>query len=250
MNDPRRYLLPIVAGLLLTTAVSVAVLERGEPAQAATESPILQVAPTTTAPPATTPPTTEAPTTTAPEATTTTALPAPARTTGGAVNPPRNSYAPEPIQEIGRIEIPKIGLNWKVMHGITLRNIDHGPSHWPGTPLPGEQSNTVFAGHRTTHGAPFRRIHELVPGDEIFFSIAGVRSRYLVTGQEIVRPDRLDIVNPTPTPIATLFACHPPGSAKFRIVVRAALAQAEAPAPLEPVEADPRPAPAEPPADA
>ena len=116
------------------------------------------------------------------------------------------------------------------MHGITLRNIDHGPSHWPGTPLPGEMGNTVFAGHRVTHSHPFRRIHELVPGDEIFFTVAGVRSRYVVTGHEIVLPNRLDIVNPTPTPTVTLFACHPPGSARQRYVVRGALAPVE-PAP-------------------
>lgn len=230
MSDPRRFLLWLVTGLLLFAGLTAIVLEETAPVPvAAAESPILQVAPTTTAPPTTVPPTT------VPE-TTTTQLPAPAKSSGGAVAPPRNAYAPEPIQEIGRIEIPKIGLNHKVMHGISLRNIDHGPSHWPGTPLPGENGNTVFAGHRTTHSKPFRRIHELVPGDEIFFTVAGVRSRYTVTGHEIVTPDRVDIVNPTPTPTATLFACHPPGSARYRYVIRAALTPLEEPAP-EPTEA-------------
>jgi sortase A len=170
----------------------------------------------------------------------------PAKVAGGAVAPPRNSYAPEPIQEIGTIEIPKIGLVHKVMHGVTLRNIDHGPSHWPGTPMPGEAGNTVFAGHRVTHSHPFRRINELVPGDEIFFTVAGVRSRYVVTGHEVVSPSRVDIVYPTPTPTVTLFACHPPGSARQRYVVRGALASLDgspAAAP-EPAAAEPDPAPA------
>jgi sortase A len=240
MTDPRRFLLWLVTGLLLFAGLTAVVLEETAPVPvAAAESPILQVAPTTTAPPTTVP-------STVPE-TTTTQLAAPAKSSGGAVAPPRNAYAPEPIQEIGRIEIPKIGLNHKVMHGISLRNIDHGPSHWPGTPLPGENGNTVFAGHRTTHSKPFRRIHELVPGDEIFFTVAGVRSRYTVTGHEIVTPDRVDIVNPTPTPTATLFACHPPGSARYRYVIRAALAPLEETAPA-PAEAPPaegsEPAPA------
>lgn len=227
MSDPRRFLLWLVTGLLLFAGLTVIAVEETAPVPvAAAESPILQVAPTTTAAPTTT-----EPPTTVPESTTT--LPAPAKTSGGAVAPPRNAYAPEPIQEIGRIEIPKIGLNHKVMHGISLRNIDHGPSHWPGTPLPGENGNTVFAGHRTTHSKPFRRIHELVPGDEIFFTVAGVRSRYTVTGHEIVTPDRVDIVDPTPTPTATLFACHPPGSARYRYVIRAALAPLEETAPAE-----------------
>jgi sortase A len=137
---------------------------------------------------------------------------------------PREAYAPEPIVEIGRIEIPKIGLDHKIMHGISMRNIDEGPSHWPGTALPGENGNSVFAGHRVTHSHPFRNIHELVEGDEVFFTIGGVRSRYVVTSHEVVAPNRLDIIDPTPTPTATLFACHPPGSAKQRYVVRLALA--------------------------
>jgi sortase A len=237
MSDPRRFLLWLVTGLLLFAGLTAFVLEETAPVPvAAAESPILQVAPTTTAPPTTVPPTTVA-------ETTTTQLPAPAKSSGGAVAPPRNAYAPEPIQEIGRIEIPKIGLDHKVMHGISLRNIDQGPSHWPGTPLPGENGNTVFAGHRTTHSKPFRRIHELVPGDEIFFTVAGVRSRYTVTGHEIVTPDRVDIVNPTPTPTATLFACHPPGSARYRYVIRAALAPVDGAPTAEPTADTPPPAP-------
>ena len=237
MSDSRRLLLLFLTVVLLGTGLTVVALERSEPVVvAAADSPILQVAPTTT-----TAPTTTAPTTTAPPETTTTAPPSePARLAGGAVAPPRNAYAPEPIREIGRIEIPKIGLNHKMMQGISLRNIDHGPSHWPGTPLPGEQGNTVIAGHRVTHSHPFRRIHELVPGDEIIFTVDGVRSRYLVTGHEIVAPTRVDIVNPTAEPIATLFACHPPGSARQRYVVRGALAAAQA----EPAPAADAPPPA------
>ena len=218
MSDTHRVLLAVVTGLLLVSGLAVVVAERDEE-PAAAETPLLQVAPTTTTtlPPTTVPPETTVAPPPPPEVT------KPAPLAGGAVVPPKNSYAPEPIQEIGIIEIPKIGLRHKVMHGITLRNIDHGPSHWPGTPLPGEPGNVVFMGHRVTHSHPFRRIHELVPGDEIRFEIAGVKSTYVVTGHEIVTPNRLDIVNPTPNPIVTIFACHPPGSARQRYVVRGAL---------------------------
>ncbi|MEP4649998.1 MAG: sortase, partial [Ilumatobacter sp.] len=44
-------------------------------------------------------------------------------------------------------------------------------------------------------------------------------SEYTVTGTEIVNPDALWIVDPTDTATATLFACHPPGSTRQRIVV-------------------------------
>ena len=126
----------------------------------------------------------------------------------------------EPIVEIGTIEIPKIGLVHTIMHGITMRNIDRGPSHWPGTAFPGENGNTVFAGHRVTKTKPFRNIDQLVPGDRVFFTVQGLRSEYSVTGTEIVSPRAVHIVDQTPTPTATIFACHPPGSAKQRIVVR------------------------------
>lgn len=146
-----------------------------------------------------------------------------APTTAQPVDVPDDPYALEPIQQIGTIEIPKIGLSATVYHGITLRNIDKGPSHWPGTAMPGENGNTVFAGHRVTHTHPFRRINELAPHDQVIFTVGGVRSVYEVTGSEVVTPKAVWIANQTATPTGTLFACHPPGSAKYRYVVHLAL---------------------------
>ncbi len=167
-------------------------------------------------------PTTTTTTTTLPPTTTTTVAPAPQRQARPA-RVPVNPYANEPLVKIGAIHIPKIGLAHEVYRGISLRTIDHGPSHWPGTANPGQVGNAVFAGHRVTHSRPFRNIDQLAPGDEVIFDIEGVRSTYVVTGSEVVTPKALHIVNPTPTPTATLFACHPPGSAKFRYVVYLAL---------------------------
>ncbi len=144
------------------------------------------------------------------------------------VDVPSDPYAPEPLVEIGTIEIPKLGLNHRIFHGITLRSIDHGPSHWPGSALPGQRGNAVFAGHRVTHSRPFRNLDQLVPGDHVFFTIRGVRSMYVMTSHEIVTPQGMHVVEPTPSPTATLFACHPPGSARFRYVVRLALAASPA----------------------
>ena len=155
-------------------------------------------------------------------------------TTGGApadvaptrpVEAPSDPYAPEPLVEIGTIEIPKLGLDHRIFHGISLRSIDRGPSHWPGSALPGETGNAVFAGHRVTHSRPFRNLDQLVPGDQVVFTVRGARSTYAVTGHEIVTASGTHIVEPTPTPRATLFACHPPGSARYRYVVHLALVQ-------------------------
>lgn len=210
-TDPRRFVLALLNGLLLFSGLLAAVVhEDPQPRLVRTDSPVLSHA--------------AAVTSTVPPTSSTTAVPVGVDRPARPITPPKDSYAPEPIQEIGTIDIPKIGLHHRIFHGVTLRNIDQGPSHWPGTAFPGENGNAVFAGHRVTHSHPFRNIDQLVNGDEVFFTVNGVRTTYVVTGHEVVTPSALWIVQPTPTPTATLFACHPPGSARQRYVVRLALA--------------------------
>jgi len=122
-----------------------------------------------------------------------------------------------------RVVIPKLGLDASVVDGVDLASLASGVGHWPGTALPGRPGNMVLAGHRTTHGAPFRRLDELVDGDEVIIASGATSVSYRVTGTEVVTPDRLDVARPTSSPTATLFACHPPGSARQRIVVRLAV---------------------------
>ncbi len=76
--------------------------------------------------------------------------------------------APPPEGEpVGIIGIPRIGLERVIVEGVSKVDLKKGPGHYPGTPLPGQAGNVGIAGHRTTYGAPFNRIDELVPGDEI-----------------------------------------------------------------------------------
>jgi sortase A len=89
--------------------------------------------------------------------------------------------------------------------------------------MPGEVGNVVVAGHRVSHGGVFRYIDTLVEGDELVFRTETGSHTYRVTSTEVVGPEALWIVDPTPTPTATLFACHPPGSVSQRIVVKAEL---------------------------
>jgi sortase A len=155
-------------------------------------------------------------TTTLPPTTSTTGAPAP-RTAPEA--PPANPRAAVPIVKIGEIQIPKIGLVHPIFEGVTLTVIDKGPGHWPGSAVPGQLGNAVFAGHRVTHSHPFRRINEIVAGDEIIFKMPNGTHTYKMTGFKIVTPKDVHIVNPTPDATVTLFACHPPGSARQRYVV-------------------------------
>lgn len=137
--------------------------------------------------------------------------------------PPVDPRAAEPLVSLGTIEIPKIGVSKSIFEGITLTTLDQGPGHWPGTAMPGQQGNVVIAGHRVSHDKPFRHLEQLVPGDEVIMTTADGRFVYKVTGTDIVLPDALWIVDQTADYTATLFACHPAGSTRQRIVVHLAL---------------------------
>lgn len=140
-------------------------------------------------------------------------LPIPAR-------PPDNPYAPTPQVVLGTLAIPRIGLSAELQEGITLTAINRGPGHWPGSAMPGELGNVVVAGHRTTYSHPFRRLNELQPGDPVTFTTASGAFTYQVRGIVIVDGQAIDIAAQAYARTATLFACHPPGSAAQRIVAK------------------------------
>jgi sortase A len=178
----------------------------------------ITAAPTTTI--AVTLPVTDAPTTTAAPVTTA------ATTTAATLPQPLpapNPNGPDPAMELGTIQIPKIGVDRPLWEGVTLATLNRGPGHWPGTAMPGQAGNVVIGGHRVSHDKPFRHIDQLVPGDQILMTFNGVPSTYVVTGAQVVTPNDTWVVNQTPEHTATLFACHPPGSTKFRYVVFAKL---------------------------
>jgi sortase A len=179
------------------------------------------IAPTSTMATTTTT-TTSSSTTTTTTSTTTTALALPLQMTEP-IAPPSDVRAVEDNLPLGRLSIPKLGLDAELHEGIRLTTLDRGPGHWPGSAMPGQLGNVVVAGHRTSHGAEFRHLDALAPGDELVFSTADGTFTYRVTGTRIVTPDALWIVDPTDTPTATLFACHPLGSTAERIVVNLAL---------------------------
>lgn len=142
---------------------------------------------------------------------------------------PDDPYFPEPEVILGTIEIPKLGLNVPLRQGVTLTTLDRGPGHWPGTALPGELGNVVVAGHRVTRTRPFRHIDKLVPGDQVIFTLTdGRRYVYEMVGTEVVDETGMHIVNQGYAYTATLFACHPPGSARYRYVVHLQLLDAPA----------------------
>jgi sortase A len=152
-----------------------------------------------------------------PSTTTTTTLPVPMLPQPE--NAPEDPYEKVPVVEIGSVSIPKINMTQPLYDGVSLTVLNVGPGYWPGTAKPGEYGNTVIAGHRVTHSKPFRNIDQLVTGDEIIVTTETGKHVYKVTGNEIVFPKDIWIVDQTPGFRITLFACHPPGSAKQRYVV-------------------------------
>jgi len=103
-------------------------------------------------------------------------------------------------------------------------DLDEGPGHYPGTPLPGQAGNSGIAGHRTTYGAPFFQLNELTAGDRIYLTdTTGTTWVYRVVRQWVVSPDDVAVLAPTRTAVLTLTTCNPRFSAISRLVVRADL---------------------------
>jgi sortase A len=167
------------------------------------------------------------------ESTSSPELPAPAgRSLPTTANQPHERPAVDVGDPLGQLSIPAIGADWVFVSGIGADELRLGPGHFPDTPLPGEQGNMALAGHRTTHGAPFSRIDEIDPGDEIILTTPTGEHRYISVGTAIVGPaDYSEISTQWPTiPTLSLVSCHPKYSTRQRIIVHAVLAGYELPA--------------------
>lgn len=129
------------------------------------------------------------------------------------------------------IRIPKIGLEKAVIEGVSVKHLKKAPGHYPGTPMPGQPGNAAIAGHRTTYGAPFYRLDELAPGDEILVTTQQGRFTYEVSESTVVKPHQSEVLDPTDDNRLTLTTCHPRYSARRRLIVVGRLVDRPAPAP-------------------
>ena len=101
---------------------------------------------------------------------------------------------------IGQLSIPKIDAEWVFVSGVGVNELRLGPGHFPDSSMPGDQGNTAIAGHRISHGAPFARIDEINPGDEIILTTSSGIHRYTSVGTAIVGPaDYAEISTQWPT---------------------------------------------------
>jgi sortase A len=129
---------------------------------------------------------------------------------------------------VGRIEIPRIGLNLLVVQGTDSASLEKGPGHYSSTALPGLRKTVAIAGHRTTYLAPFRHIDALKPGDPITLKMPYARFVYTVQYHRIVSPSAWWITGNVGYDRLVLSACNPLYSAAQRIVVFARLTSVHA----------------------
>jgi sortase A len=124
-----------------------------------------------------------------------------------------------------RIIIPDIDVDVVVVEGTTASALRAGAGHYPDTPLPCEIGNVGIAGHRTTYGRPFHNLDLLRPGMEITLETPIGECTYEITEEPFaVSPKQVEVVANTPDEATlTLTTCHPKGSARQRLIVKATL---------------------------
>lgn len=129
---------------------------------------------------------------------------------------------------MGRLLIPKIGVNTIFVEGTSwARDLSKGPGHYERTSVPGLGRTTGVAGHRTTFGAPFRKIDQLQRGDRITLELPYGTFRYDVVRHEIVDSDDWSVIRARGYDAIMLSACHPLYSASHRWIVYGRLVAVE-----------------------
>jgi sortase A len=153
----------------------------------------------------------------------------------------RETYVTRTVQAgdpLTKIVIPAIGIDAIVVHGTSPAALRAGAGHYPNTPLPGDVGNVAIAGHRTTYGKPFNQLDEVGVGEEIRLETPlGVHVYRVVAAPHdvaapcpngacwITDPQDWGVVGPTDEAMLTLTTCHPKGSARERLILRAELVE-------------------------
>jgi sortase A len=118
------------------------------------------------------------------------------------------------------LRIPKFGADWEkpVVEGVDADDLARGVGHYPQTQLPGRPGNFAIAGHRVTHGSPFRKLLDLQKGDQVLVETQDAVYTYELDGSPrdlTVEPTDTWVLDPVPgirdaptTSIITLTTCQ------------------------------------------
>ena len=124
-------------------------------------------------------------------------------------------------EAMGRILIPRLGLDTVLVEGTSEADLAKGPGIYAGDFLPGEGRLVYVAGHRTTYSAPFAQINLLGRGDTITIRMPYGAFRYRVTGHRIVLANDVAVLRSSMRERLILQSCHPRFSATHRYLVYA-----------------------------
>jgi sortase A len=130
-------------------------------------------------------------------------------------------------QAIGRIHVPRLGLNMVLVDGTDDSSLKKGPGLDRRTYLPGEGQLVYIAGHRTTYLAPFAHIERLRRGDAVTLAVPYGTFRYRVYTHRIVPSDDLSVLRSHGREVVELQACHPRFFATHRYIAYARLVRVE-----------------------
>ncbi|MFG2319430.1 class E sortase [Streptomyces tendae] len=150
-------------------------------------------------------------------------------------NGKRNPGAFEPGQGFALLHIPKLDVVVPIAEGISSKKVlDRGMvGHYAEdglkTAMPDAATgNFGLAGHRNTHGEPFRYINKLEPGDPI---VVETQDKYFVYKMAsilpVTSPSNVSVLDPVPKQSGfkgpgryiTLTTCTPEFTSKYRMIV-------------------------------
>ena len=135
----------------------------------------------------------------------------------------KQSLVDKADRPLALLRIPKIHLEVPVYNDTDDLTLNRGVGRILGTAQIGAEGNLGIAGHRDGF---FRGLKDISPGDEIELVRIGQSDRYVVENIQIVNPEDISVLEPTPKPAMTLVTCFPfyyIGSAPQRFIVRASI---------------------------
>ena len=143
---------------------------------------------------------------------------------------PHAPAAIRPIESvIGLLDVPRLALSVIAVQGDDDRTLRIAAGHLPDTPMPWEEGNASFAGHRDTF---FRALRGSRIGDDVQLATARGTFAYRVTRIRIVAPDDVTVLHVDDGTALTQITCYPftyTGNAPLRFVVQAERAPRGAP---------------------
>lgn len=128
-----------------------------------------------------------------------------------------------------RLYLPKLGLSWTAVQGVSRASLHLGPGHYPATAMPGQVGNFALAGHRIR--GLFFDLDEIGPGDTVIVETEDAVFTYRVYQTLVVAPTALDVIAPNPDQpdarpakaVLTLTTCNPKWHNYQRLIVHAQL---------------------------